>query len=820
MSYYSQAQITADNQNPCPGEWITFTLPTSFSGCSNFKVTNQYRIKVSPLPPDTINNVLKGYSTVLNAFTHVSVRYPSYQSTTISVQATGSCTGVTSATAYSPSFVMKAPLNSNPTINGPSGTVYSNDSPSILTAGLTNAPAGTTYSWQLVVLNIQAGSISAGALSTISATQSKITWPTGFVGDVKIVLTATSCNVSTQTEKTISVLYAPEVHLVKLMSIPDFPDVKCKGTEVQYGPEGFSEYPGSQFMLTNTLFQLGGGGQDITTYNYNDPFARQWKIRWNSDGFIKVTFTVSERNGTNPRTWTFVSQINFDVTELVGGQISQNYVGDSCSPIAVPISVSTAPSNNNYSFQYCNAGACDLNSSNWTNNSPVTSSTFSNISTTSKFRIKLNETRCGVIASNDVTVSVKPTPKITLPHQYVFSGDGFGIPGSDVDGAQISATPTQTGVSGAVYFTGYQVGVGGIVTTQFLKTTTSAEGSVVYSIQGAKDQCFSVPISLEVTVYPKPTIISTPEALYRGMDATLSLNIDGYDSYQWLTQSGSLLGNLPTYKTSTTGGYKVAVTKNGAQTESLIFHLGNRLDGLDQNFVTLRQPLQPFTSTDGFEDKTELEVAETINYFDGFGRPIQTISTRSSPSSHDMVQPFVYDQYGREAKKYLPYVSVKNNGRYQQNADSIDQLQFYRTNTSVASDSLPFAETVFEDSPLNRVVEQGASGKDWKPGSGHTITKQYLANKANDVAQFNYDVNTGLSSDITYYQPNALFCNKTTDEQQHNVLEFVDKQGRTICKKVEAGNGRYASTYYVYDKMGNLVVVLPPEAIKRILNEN
>jgi hypothetical protein len=48
----------------------------------------------------------------------------------------------------------------------------------------------------------------------------------------------------------------------------------------------------------------------------------------------------------------------------------------------------------------------------------------------------------------------------------------------------------------------------------------------------------------------------------------------------------------------------------------------------------------------------------------------------------------------------------------------------------------------------------------------------------------------------------------------------VDKLGHTVCKKVQSGTTGglpvYVSTYYVYNDIGNLAVVLPPEAVNTI----
>lgn len=56
--------------------------------------------------------------------------------------------------------------------------------------------------------------------------------------------------------------------------------------------------------------------------------------------------------------------------------------------------------------------------------------------------------------------------------------------------------------------------------------------------------------------------------------------------------------------------------------------------------------------------KTEIQLAglpvdsvnRTIQYFDGLGRPLQTVQWRSSPSLRDLITPVTYDAFGREDK--------------------------------------------------------------------------------------------------------------------------------------------------------------------------
>jgi hypothetical protein len=219
------------------------------------------------------------------------------------------------------------------------------------------------------------------------------------------------------------------------------------------------------------------------------------------------------------------------------------------------------------------------------------------------------------------------------------------------------------------------------------------------------------------------------------------------------------------------------------------------------------------------------------SYFDGLGRQMQSVQWSASPTQKDVIQPVGYDLAGREVTKYLPYVASETNGWYKKRAlkntsyNDSDQRTFYETPpTGVAEDSSPFAVTVFDNSGLQRVVEQGSPGSSWQPGTNHTIHKEYLTNGTTEVLLFSYNGLTGELSlpeaPNTYYEPGALLCNKTIDEEQNDVLEYVDKLGRTVCKKVKAPNNTYASTYYVYDDLGNLVIVIPPEGVEGIINGN
>lgn len=234
------------------------------------------------------------------------------------------------------------------------------------------------------------------------------------------------------------------------------------------------------------------------------------------------------------------------------------------------------------------------------------------------------------------------------------------------------------------------------------------------------------------------------------------------------------------------------------------------------------------------EELSHMFRLETVQYFDGLGRPMQTVNRKTSPNEKDIVLPVQYDAYGRETKKYLPYISDENNGQFKKSAFTQQVVFYANPPLGVATDIQPYAETIFEPSPLNKVLKQGAPGEAWQPGSDpeadRSIKRAYEFNKPEDVFLLKYDPETEellVDTEEKYYTPKQLYANKTMDEHNNEIIEYIDKEGRTLCKKVQYGtNGStrlYAETYYVYNDFGNLVLVLQPEGVKQLkqsLGEN
>jgi hypothetical protein len=247
----------------------------------------------------------------------------------------------------------------------------------------------------------------------------------------------------------------------------------------------------------------------------------------------------------------------------------------------------------------------------------------------------------------------------------------------------------------------------------------------------------------------------------------------------------------------------------------------------NENYIVVYKALVPINGDLSLiNDKTK--VNETIQYMDGLGRPIQSVSRQGSSLGYDVVSFWVYDAYGRKTQTYLPYVSGTTSGN-SRTSPIPEQSTFFQNLFGSSDGAKAFSIQLVEDSELGRVIKQGATGAAWQPGNSDvyalddkTVKKRYEVNGASEILRFFYNPSTSqvsLATDATrFYDQFQLTVNKTFDEHNNDIAEYVDKEGRTVCKKVKASATEYAFTYYIYDDLGNLVVVLPPEATKTFQN--
>ncbi|KAA0989164.1 DUF6443 domain-containing protein [Dyadobacter aurulentus] len=203
------------------------------------------------------------------------------------------------------------------------------------------------------------------------------------------------------------------------------------------------------------------------------------------------------------------------------------------------------------------------------------------------------------------------------------------------------------------------------------------------------------------------------------------------------------------------------------------------------------------------------KVSVQVEYVDGLGRQQQRVNVGQSPTGADLVQPFSYNEFGRQVKQYLPYAAA-GSGAFQTGADA-GQAAFYTANTAGldASDlGRPFIETGFELSPLIRPLSTRSPGN-----KSATANLAYGTNAANEVKRYDYVSNANLLSTVAAngsYAAGALERTQKTDENGKVETEYRDKQERLVCRKVIASAGESLFIYYVYDDYGQLRAVLQP----------
>ncbi|TVZ27852.1 YD repeat-containing protein [Gillisia sp. Hel_I_86] len=232
-------------------------------------------------------------------------------------------------------------------------------------------------------------------------------------------------------------------------------------------------------------------------------------------------------------------------------------------------------------------------------------------------------------------------------------------------------------------------------------------------------------------------------------------------------------------------------------------------------------------------------VIEEITYLDGLGRTKQTIGVDQSPSLQDIVTFIGYDAYGRQDKQYLPVPDATGTaGSFKTGDIALKAKTYYKSNygsdfLGTAATSNPYSETRFEDSPLNRAIEQGAPGDAWEinptSDTDHSVKFEYKANthnpasptsSANDnVRLYNVSLNTVYTPTLNlqgYYTAGELYKSIVKNENwtsgvNNTTEEFKDKQGRVVLKRTYNASVPH-DTYYVYDAYGNLTYVLPPKS--------
>ncbi|WP_149699188.1 DUF6443 domain-containing protein [Chitinophaga sp. CF418] len=246
------------------------------------------------------------------------------------------------------------------------------------------------------------------------------------------------------------------------------------------------------------------------------------------------------------------------------------------------------------------------------------------------------------------------------------------------------------------------------------------------------------------------------------------------------------------------------------------------------NYIRAWEPNVPSNDTAYLKSasRTGTEVRQLTEYYDGLGRLIQRVEKAITPAGKDFVSPYVYNQYGQEVYKYLPYAPKTGNtsdGKFKTDPFN-GQSAFYKDtvlNPAAAGESIYYGRIQYEAAPDGRPVKVFAQGNNWalEGGNRPQETRYQFNTVADSVRQYSVSGITGTPTSGGFYPPGTLYKQTGVNEEGMQSIEFTDKMGRSILKKMQnayapgTGHVGWNCTYQVYNNNGKLAFILSPKLI-------
>ncbi len=563
-------------------------------------------------------------------------------------------------------------------------------------------------------------------------------------------------------------------------------NASCAGQVASYSIDNGVVYVTPNWVITNgTITNTSSSG---TQYNVT--------VTWTAAGAGTLTF----KNRT-----TVISTLNVTVGALPEDPLAQN------TAICAKGTMMVTAGNNANSVRWYSVAS---------GGSPLTTGT------TSPYTVVT--TTYYLSSYNTITGCESPYPRKQVTLTVIASPmEPSALPVSACGSATITGT---SGVNGST-INWYTVPTGGTPTTSLTSPiTTSTTTYYITSLNTTTGCETATRTAVTITIYPIPVIsASGPTAFLYGNNNNVTLSTtSGLTSYRWIKDGVDISGaTTNSYNTSNVASYKVAtkVSASALECTSVTTPVTNILTGQPSpvNFVsTTRIYKKGVTTSTSLYSLTPTDLAQVVSYQDGLGHTFQTVAVGLSGNQTDLISPIGYGKQGLVDTTFLPYATASKQGNFRLNAIRInnsytnsEQRLFYQNTFGVASDGKPYARTIRRAAPDARVIEQGAPGTDWQPGSGHTVRNLLAFNNATYPVR--YWKADGTSTEL--YPANTVLAAITTDENGNKVRTFTNKQGQTILKQVqldETINGtmvNWLDTYYIYDSYGRLVYQIPPKAI-------
>ena len=199
-----------------------------------------------------------------------------------------------------------------------------------------------------------------------------------------------------------------------------------------------------------------------------------------------------------------------------------------------------------------------------------------------------------------------------------------------------------------------------------------------------------------------------------------------------------------------------------------------------------------------YTDAAETGSRESISFFDGLGRPWQTLSVNAGKDGQSIAhlcERTDYDASGRPFRTWLPVRTTSISPK-----TGVISEPLY-------SDSAPYSLVEYDPCPLDRPRAEYGPGENWYLNE-KAISHGYLTNGSDSLFQcesISIRWTGDTSAVITRSGPileGTLEVKSVTDEDGLMLLTFTDMFGRVLLERRHPESGDNLDTYYVYDDMG------------------
>lgn len=195
---------------------------------------------------------------------------------------------------------------------------------------------------------------------------------------------------------------------------------------------------------------------------------------------------------------------------------------------------------------------------------------------------------------------------------------------------------------------------------------------------------------------------------------------------------------------------------------------------------------------------------------DGFGDAVQTIAVSAGGDGSNVISRRTLDALNRVLRSYSEFPSSATG--YVQESEALSLASAYH------SDAVPYNSCAYEYGGDSRKTALTGAGADF---AGRISTAEHSGNMANGVLSCRRFTLDGAGKILTAdgrYAASTLDVMRTTDADNHVSLTFTDWRNRTVLKRIllDADGTQTIDTYYIYDNLDNLRIVLQPEACDAI----